>query len=145
MMKIDVFTDGSSNLKYATYAFVIVVDNEIVAEEKGEITSDVKKTNVTGELVAAMKGIVAAAKYAFTKKKKPEITVHHDYVGVGKWVTGEWRAKEEHTQAYRTWVTTQQNKVKIDFVHTPDGSHPMNVRAHDLAYAELQRIVRNAK
>lgn len=31
-------------------------------------------------------------------------TIHHDYIGLGKWPTGEWKAKTDFTKWYRSYI-----------------------------------------
>lgn len=54
---------------------------------------------IGGELKAAMEVLDWAKSQGIT-----DITIGHDYEGVAKWATGEWKAKKPYTQAYRQYI-----------------------------------------
>ena len=42
-------------------------------------------------------------------------TIYHDYIGIAKWCTGEWEAKNDLTQLYVGFV--EKSGIKLEFKH----------------------------
>lgn len=69
--------------------------------------------NVAGELMA----VILLCEYC-TKLDCTHLVIHYDYEGIEKWVTGQWKAKNKWTQAYRRYMTTVvYPKMKVEFMH----------------------------
>lgn len=60
------------------------------------------------------------------------LEIHHDYEGVAKWCTGEWKANKPGTQAYRAYCRDAMQKLSITFVKVKGHSGD---RYNDLADA----------
>lgn len=148
MRTIEIYTDGAAHLdQRATFAYVLIEDGQIIHENAATVMGEIRKTNVVAELCAAMHGLREAI-LRCAKEEPVTLVVCHDYVGVGHWVCGTWRAKDVHTRAYALWVEQFRRnhpQVLLQFRHTPDGSHPHNVRAHKLCHALLQAQGREVK
>ena len=67
--------------------------------------------NVAGEI----KGSEVAIKYAISKGIKA-IKIYHDYEGIAKWCTGEWKANKEGTIAYKKFYDSIKEKIHVEFV-----------------------------
>ena len=67
--------------------------------------------NVAGEI----KGAEAVLTYCL-KNEIPAVTIYHDYEGVAKWATGEWKANKAGTKAYRDFCAAAAQKMQIRFV-----------------------------
>ena len=46
-----------------------------------------------------------------------KLTIYYDYEGIGKWATGEWKAKNKITQGYRDYIKQVKDKLELHFVH----------------------------
>ena len=74
--------------------------------------------NVAGEIM----GAAQAMKIARTLRI-PELTIYHDYEGIAKWCTGEWKAKKPWTRKYRDFYEEVSADVRISFVKVRGHSH----------------------
>ena len=109
---IDVFTDGSfhdtNELKDKTYGAIYIPSFE--DSEWQFFTNNrtyVDSRNVGGEILAAEFAISLITRL-FDAEQVPvhyDVNLYFDYEGVGKWLSGEWRAKKFLTQKYKEYVT----------------------------------------
>lgn len=109
------FVDGSWNPATKTYGyggFVVIDGVEYVIQGHGDNEAVAGMRNVAGEICGAM----AAVRFALEKGCE-SLTVLHDYLGIAKWVTGEWRTQNEHTQAYREYMLASDAVMPITFRH----------------------------
>ena len=133
-MKNEVFAyvDGSFNSSYGVYGCGVVISNNGQIHEKNYATYNedfAKLRNIAGECEASK----YAMYYALTNNI-PEITIYHDYVGVGAWCTGKWKANPDYTQEYRAFYQKVSQKVKVNFVKVKGHSGvELNERADKLA------------
>lgn len=67
--------------------------------------------NVAGEIQGAQK----AMEYCL-ERQIASITIYHDYEGIAKWCTGEWRAKKTGTIAYAEFFKKASKQLKVRFV-----------------------------
>lgn len=67
--------------------------------------------NVAGEIL----GAVAVIHYCL-ERHIPALEIHHDYEGVGKWATGQWKANKPGTQAYAAQCREAMKHLKLTFV-----------------------------
>lgn len=67
--------------------------------------------NVAGEIMGAVLVIRHCA-----AQKIPAVEIHHDYEGVAKWATGQWKANKPGTQAYAQFCARARQRMKITFV-----------------------------
>lgn len=123
------YVDGSYENAVRRYAFgcvFILPDSRIFVQHgNGNNEESLVHRNVTGEMLGAMYAVRCAIESGFR-----EIEIRYDYEGIEKWVTGAWRAKNDHTakyaQAMRGWGT----KIQIQF--TKVAAHT-NVKYNELA------------
>lgn len=66
--------------------------------------------NVAGEIMGAVTVIRHCA-----KEKIPAVEIHHDYEGVGKWATGQWKANKPGTKAYASFCEKARQQIQITF------------------------------
>lgn len=111
---IDVYTDGSFHdrpeLKDKTYGAIYLPSFD---EKEWQFFTDnplyVASRNVGGEILAAEFAISLIARlYDQQVSLNPvhyDINMYFDYEGVGKWLTGEWRAKKTLTMSYKRYVS----------------------------------------
>ncbi|MGN0478570.1 MAG: viroplasmin family protein [Hominenteromicrobium sp.] len=67
--------------------------------------------NVAGEI----KGAETVMTYCM-EHGVPSVTIFHDYEGVAKWATGEWKANKPGTAAYRAFCAKAAEKLRFRFV-----------------------------
>ena len=113
------FVDGSySTEKNLVGSGVVILDKNSVLLKKALLHDDASDDalamrNVYGEIKAAE----YAATYATTLIQS--ITIFHDYEGIAKWVTDEWKAKKTETKTYRNIMKNCQKVVTVNFVKVP--------------------------
>ncbi len=148
---VEVYTDGSyhdlSGYKDKTYGaiFIPTLDNQ----EWSFYTTHpeyVGSRNVGGEVLAAEFAISLICRYYDSLNGNKDVTAVHihlyyDYEGVGKWLTGEWRAKKNLTIAYKRYVNNLLKKRNIKlFPHHVTGHAGVagNERVDSLAVSAYQ-------
>ena len=108
------YVDGSYNISTGTFGYGIVFffdDDEIHLKEGFNNPELASMRNVAGEI----KGSEVAIKYAISKGIKA-IKIYHDYEGIAKWCTGEWKANKEGTIAYKKFYDSIKEKIHVEFV-----------------------------
>lgn len=111
---VPVYVDGSYNSVTGEFSYGMVVlleDREETFCQKYEDKELAAMRNVAGEI----KGAEAAMRYAIEHGIE-KIAIYHDYEGIAKWCTGEWKANKEGTKAYRAFYEEAGKKVTVKFV-----------------------------
>lgn len=89
--------------------------------------------NVAGEIM----GAVTVIRYCL-EQQIPALEIHHDYEGVAKWATGQWKAAKPGTQAYARVCQRAGERIKLTFVKVRGHSgDTWNDRADRLAKQAL--------
>lgn len=128
------YTDGSYNEENESggAAFVYIVP------EKAKPFVYAKKVNPDG--MRQVKGEIVAVELAINKaieNKKKTIEIRYDYIGVEKWVTGEWQAKNACTRRYKKRMEELGQKIEIKFNKV--NAHSGNA-FNDLADLEAKKV-----
>ncbi|MDY6314076.1 MAG: ribonuclease H family protein [Clostridia bacterium] len=109
------YVDGSFNAKKQIYGSgaVILVDGVLVSEVKKTGNSEMllSMRNVAGEIAAS----VMAMRYALDNGYE-QITIFHDYEGIAKWCTGEWKTEKDGTKKYKQFFDSVKSRLKVSFV-----------------------------
>lgn len=108
------YVDGSYHSETKTFAYgaVILWDNkEYHFSGKYDDEELAKMHNVAGEI----KGAEKAMAFALENDIK-SLTIYHDYEGIAKWCTGEWKTNKEGTKAYKDFYNDAKRKLQIEFV-----------------------------
>ena len=115
------YVDGSYNVKTKRFGYGVVLftdslnengSPEIIKLSKGFSDPELAEMrNVAGEIMGAAQAMKSAA-----ARKIPELTIFHDYEGIAKWCTGEWKAKKKWTQKYKAFYEEMSKTLKISFV-----------------------------
>ncbi|MEG1427252.1 MAG: RNase H family protein [Oscillospiraceae bacterium] len=71
----------------------------------------VEMRNVAGEIM----GAVSVIQYCVAEKI-PRLLIYHDYEGVAKWATGEWKANKEGTKDYKQFCSAMRENLQFSFV-----------------------------
>jgi ribonuclease HI len=115
---IKIYTDGSYSKKDNTCGYgICIIDTEdpdkIIQLKGGVYHKDYKSMwNVGGEIAA-----VEAAINFCMENNLNDITIYHDYIGLSKWITGEWKTKNAVTINYKVNVELAKRNMNIKFVH----------------------------
>lgn len=130
------YVDGSYNVKTREFSYGMVILFQ--GEEKcfsGKVDSRdlAAMRNVAGEI----KGAEAAMRYALSQGVK-KLLIYHDYEGIAKWCTGEWKANKEGTKAYQEFYHSLAGKLTVEFVKVKGHS---NDKYNDLADALAKREI----
>lgn len=99
---VTAYVDGTFyNKMYGGGYVIFSPDNKIIYQDCG-IGSNVPELlsmrNISGEMTAAMR----ATSWIDTNVGKG--TIIHDYTGLAKWVTGEWKPSRTYTQMYADYM-----------------------------------------
>lgn len=129
------YVDGSFNQRSFVYGsgIVIIVNNEVVHEQSlsGNDPILAKQRNVAGEMRAAM----AAMKFAINNYMT-SLVIHYDYLGIEKWVTGEWKRNNDYTEGYHEFMNKMMKDHNISVYFRKVKAHSndrFNDRADELA------------
>lgn len=130
------YVDGSYNVKTKEFSYGMVI--LFHGEEKcfsGKVDSRdlASMRNVAGEI----KGAEAAMRYALGQGVK-KLLIYHDYEGIAKWCTGEWKANKEGTKAYQEFYHSLAGKLTVEFVKVKGHS---NDKYNDMADALAKREI----
>lgn len=109
------YVDGSFNSEKKIYGSgaVMLFDGKVIHKMKksGDNKELLSMRNVSGEIVAS----VMAMRYA-VENNYDKLTIFHDYEGVAKWCTGEWKAEKEGTKKYKTFFDSAKDRLDVSFV-----------------------------
>lgn len=133
------YVDGSyDSLKemYSCGVVLFINKEKKTLLSKGNDPELVKMRNVSGEIMGSM----MAMQYAIENKtdKIDRLIIHHDYEGIAKWCTGEWKANKKGTKDYKKFYMNAAKQIKIDFVKVKAHSgNKYNEEADQLAKKAL--------
>ncbi len=108
------YVDGSYNKVTQEFSYGVVFfykGEEIHLKEKFSEPSLASMHNVAGEI----KGSEAAMRYAISKGITA-VDIYHDYEGIAKWCTGEWKANKEGTIAYKQFFEDIKDTLSVRFI-----------------------------
>ena len=108
------YVDGSFNNETKEFSYGAVIfwgNKEYQFSDKFNDEKLAEMHNVAGEL----KGAEKAMEFAL-ENKISKLSIYHDYEGIAKWCTDEWKAKKEGTKAYKNFYKKIKEKVNIDFI-----------------------------
>lgn len=97
----ELYVDGSFVGGATGYGAVILKDGKAVDELFGGVdSSEVAGTHqIAGELAAVKEALNWCLKHSVN-----EVSIYYDYLGIEKWATGKWKAKQPLTQEYARFV-----------------------------------------
>lgn len=115
------YVDGSYNIRTQRFGYGVVLFTDRVLENGEPEILKLSKSfsdpelaqmrNVAGEIMGAGQAMKSAA-----ARNLPELTIYHDYEGIAKWCTGEWKAKKTWTKKYKAFYEEMSKTMKIRFV-----------------------------
>lgn len=136
---VRIFTDGSHRDGVVSWAFTAVLGKDVVREDYGVVGTEeyLRHMNIAGEVIAVINALQWASHE--TKRDLP-IIIYHDYVGIGAWARGEWKAKTELSRRFKAYVHNLSHSRRLDFVHVKaHEGHIHNERADQLARRALDK------
>lgn len=107
------YVDGSYYSETGEFSYgVVILQNgtEYCFNEKLSDPELASMHNVAGEI----KGAEAAMRYAAEHGCR-QITIYHDYEGIARWCTGDWKANKPGTRAYKAYYDRISKQVEIRF------------------------------
>ena len=108
------YIDGSYSNQLKVYSFgaVILTPDGGIIEQNGSNNHEdaLENWNVAGELLGAM----YVTRWAVNNNYK-KIIIRHDYEGIAKWFTREWKAKSFSAREYRVYMDKMSNCIEIAF------------------------------
>jgi len=141
MVKVEVYSDGSSNGKsggIGGWAFVVVVDGVKVHEDSG---AEPNATNNTCEVLAASKGLEYVAA---TYPDATDVTLISDSQLALRWGTGEYKVKKFHLVPYVIALKAVIGKTKATTRWERGHSNePNNERCDTLAKAAREGVIKD--
>jgi len=108
------YVDGSFDAAQNRYGcgVVLIYRGEVIKFKKSDDNETlVAMRNVAGEITAAVTAMRYAKEKGFTK-----LIIHHDYAGIAKWCTGEWKRNLEGTALYKKAFDEYAKQIDIKFV-----------------------------
>lgn len=129
------YTDGSyhkGTKEFAAGAVVFYNGHRTDFSRKNDDPGLAEMRNVAGEIMAA----VLVIRWCLSQHI-PALEIYHDYRGVAKWATGEWKANRPGTQAYAAFCRKASQNIKLSFTE---------VRGHSGDYwnDEADRLAKQA-
>lgn len=107
------YVDGSYHVKTKEFSYGMVLfyqGRELHFKKKFSDKDLASMRNVAGEI----EGAKAAMRYCVDHQIK-NVTIYHDYEGIARWCSGEWKATKAGTIAYADFYREAAAKVKIRF------------------------------
>lgn len=107
------YTDGSFKEEINQFSYGLVFlykGKKSIFYEKFDDENWAKLRNVAGEIMGAQK----AMQLAFENNIK-SILICHDYVGISKWCTGEWKTTKVETKLYKAFYDKVAKDITIYF------------------------------
>ena len=108
------YVDGSYHIgtkEFSCGAVLFLNGEELHFSERFTDLDLAEMRNVAGEI----KGSETVLRYCI-EHDVPSVTLYHDYEGVAKWATGEWKAKKPGTIAYREFCAAAAKHIRFRFV-----------------------------
>lgn len=143
--KVVAFIDGSYDNGKRTYGSgaCIFAPNKINIElcSSGKNEKYIELRNIAGEVISALNTIDWAWKNEYDK-----ICIFHDYEGIGKWASGEWKTNNALTSYYKRYIDDKNGIISIEFVKVSGHSNnKYNDRADKLAKSAVfdNKVIRD--
>lgn len=115
------FVDGSYSSAEEKSGFgVIIIDNKGIQTPlykafTKQLNADfIEFKNVAAELEGVKEAVSWAIEYNKTK-----IKIYYDYVGIGKWADGSWKANKDITKKYVNFIKEKNTLITIEFCKVP--------------------------
>lgn len=110
--EVYIFVDGSysSTVECSGWGWVAVLNGENIGEGWGVRRGIRGSRNIIGEL----DGATNAIKWAISAGFK-QVTIVHDYMGIGAWALGYWGAKTKVASEYIKFIDSVRDSIELKF------------------------------
>ena len=103
-MSLHIYTDGSYLPKFKEYsgwAYLITnqIENKIIYEDFGKIICESR--NIDGECQAIIEALNCVSNNVKILNNIDCIKIYYDYIGLHKWITGEWKTNKNVSINYK--------------------------------------------
>lgn len=108
------YVDGSYDDNMKTFAYGVVMfygGKEEHFSERMDTPELLDMRNVAGEIKASERAMQFCIDNNISS-----IDIYHDYEGIAKWCTGEWKANKPGTIAYKNFYDGIKDKLHVNFV-----------------------------
>lgn len=108
------YVDGSYDDTVKAFAYGVVIFNDGIEEHFSAKMNNrelIGMRNVAGEIKAAE----IAMQFCIDHNIK-SVDIYHDYEGIAKWCTGEWKAKLVGTKDYKDFYERIKSKINVNFI-----------------------------
>ena len=135
--KVVAFTDGSYDTNENRYGsgVCIFAPDGINTElcNRGNNAQYIELRNIAGEIIAVLSAVDWAWKNGYQA-----ISIFHDYEGIGKWATGEWKTNKNLSMYYKKYIDDKKDVIDIEFIKVDGHSNNIyNDRADKLAKSAI--------
>ena len=107
------FVDGSYNVATHVYGYggFLIHDGQKEVLQGSDTDAEMAAMrNVAGEICGSMAAIRKAVELGL-----PEVTIYYDYMGIEMWAAGAWKCNKKGTMAYRDYVASVRDEIRIHF------------------------------
>jgi len=112
--EIIAYVDGSFSESQSAYSYgvVLIIDGkEKYFNERFDNDSEMlSMRNVAGEISGARKAMEYCLENGYNG-----IVIYHDYEGIARWCTGEWKANKKGTKEYKKYYDSVKESINIRF------------------------------
>ncbi len=110
------YIDGSFSPKRKIYSYGGFIQNGTchVVQGNGSRPEYLPERNIAGELLGTLHIV-----YKCIELGIPEINLFFDYIGIERYVTGEWKSKTPLAKHYTDKMNLFSNEVKVHFQYVP--------------------------
>ena len=113
------YVDGSYDAASGRFSCGVVMvrtsaDGSVRTRSLSQVFDDeeaAKQRNVAGEIMGAKTAIDFCLRQGID-----EVSIYHDYEGIGKWADGKWKTNNTLTQSYKQYVAKARTRMNIEFV-----------------------------
>jgi viroplasmin and RNaseH domain-containing protein len=125
----EIYVDGSYFNGATGYGVVILKDGIVIEELYGPVVG--YSVNDTRQVAGELFAVEEALRWC-EKNSIKEVAIFYDYLGIEKWATGAWKAKQAMTQDYAKFVRASGIRIRWNKVNSHTGNR-WNDRADQLA------------
>ncbi|NLH02483.1 MAG: reverse transcriptase-like protein [Clostridiales bacterium] len=107
------YVDGSFDVKVGYYAYGVILfskDGKFTYSGRGNEKDLIEMRNVSGEI----KGAMVAMNIAL-EKNIDTLYLYYDYMGIEKWLTGEWKTNKIGTKKYKEFYDSIKDRLNVVF------------------------------
>lgn len=107
------YVDGSydhSQLSYAYGCVLVLADEVVTLNGRGEEEDYAAMRNVAGEILGSEQAVNWAVEHGYQA-----VTIYYDYEGIEKWANGIWKANKPGTKRYQAFIAQKREDINIFF------------------------------